>query len=90
MTLPGNRMSWAVIQNVAKGNAEKGEGFRFSEWGPEATLEMANFVRHLRNPYNGTLGDIIDKSPNISKIMLEEKFYETWYDGRVVLLGDGT
>ncbi|KAF9365856.1 hypothetical protein BGX34_007944 [Mortierella sp. NVP85] len=89
MTLPGNRISWAVIQNVAKGNAEKGEGFRFSEWGPEATLEMANFVRHLRNPYNATLGDIIDKSPNISKIMLEEKFYETWYDGRVVLLGDG-
>ncbi|KAF9962580.1 hypothetical protein BGZ65_008700 [Modicella reniformis] len=88
MPLPGNRISWAVIQNVVRGNAENGEGFRFSEWGPEATMEMANFVRHLRNPYNGTLGDVIDKSPNISKIMLEEKFFETWYDGRVVLLGD--
>ncbi|KAG0241835.1 hypothetical protein B0O80DRAFT_127595 [Mortierella sp. GBAus27b] len=88
MALPGNRISWAVIQNVSKGSAEKGEGFRFSEWGPEAAMEMANYVRHLRNPYNGTLGDVIDRSPNISKIMLEEKFFETWYDGRIVLLGD--
>ncbi|KAI8601916.1 hypothetical protein EDD21DRAFT_414459 [Dissophora ornata] len=88
MPLPGNRMSWAVIQNVQRGDAEKGEGFRFSEWGPEATMEMANFVRHQPNPFGGTLGDIIDKSPNISKIMLEEKFFEAWYEDRVVLLGD--
>ncbi|KAF8937808.1 hypothetical protein BGZ58_002126 [Dissophora ornata] len=90
MPLPGNRMSWAVIQNVQRGDAEKGEGFRFSEWGPEATMEMANFVRHQPNPFGGTLGDIIDKSPNISKIMLEEKFFEAWYEDRVVLLGDAT
>ncbi|KAF9437964.1 hypothetical protein BGZ76_010418, partial [Entomortierella beljakovae] len=88
MPLPNNRMSWAVIQNVPRGDALNGEGFRFSDWGPEATMEMADFVRHQPNPFGGTLGDIIDETPMISKIMLEEKYFETWYDGRVVLLGD--
>lgn len=92
MPIPGNRLSWAVIQNVQKADARTGDSFKFSEWTPEATMEMANFVRHQPSPFNGgTLGDIIDKTPKdlISKIMLEEKFFETWHDGRVVLLGDG-
>ncbi|KAF9407671.1 hypothetical protein BGZ94_002607, partial [Podila epigama] len=91
MPLPGNRMSWAVIQNVPRADAKSGDSFKFSEWTPEATMEMANFVRHQPNPFNGgTLGDIIDHTPKelISKIMLEEKFFETWHDGRIVLLGD--
>ena len=91
MPIPGNKLAWAVIQNVTKADALKGDSFKFSEWTPEATMEMANFVRHQPSPFNGTLGDIIDKTPRdlISKIMLEEKFFETWHDGRVVLLGDG-
>ncbi|KAG0028841.1 hypothetical protein BGZ81_004382 [Podila clonocystis] len=91
MPIPGNRLSWAIIQNVQKADAKTGDSFKFSEWTPEATMEMANFVRHQPSPFNGgTLGDIIDKTPKdlISKIMLEEKFFETWHDGRIVLLGD--
>lgn len=90
MPLPGDRVSWAVIHNVPRAEAKAGEG-KLSEWGPEASAEMANFVRHQPSPFKGTLGDIIDKTPKelISKIMLEEKYFESWYDGRVVLLGDG-
>ncbi|KAF8927172.1 hypothetical protein BGZ52_004774, partial [Haplosporangium bisporale] len=90
MPIPGNKLAWAVIQNVTRADARKGDSFKFSEWTPEATMEMANFVRHQPSPFNGTLGDIIDKTPRdlISKIMLEEKFFETWHDGRIVLLGD--
>ncbi|KAF9185542.1 hypothetical protein BGZ51_002615 [Haplosporangium sp. Z 767] len=89
MPLPGHRVSWAVIHNVPKAEAKSGEG-KLSEWGTDASVEMANFVRNQPSPFKGTLGDIIDKTPKelISKIMLEEKFFETWYDGRVVLLGD--
>ncbi|KAF9575174.1 hypothetical protein EC968_004110 [Mortierella alpina] len=89
MPLPGDRVSWAVIHNVPRAEAKAGEG-KLSEWGPEASAEMANFVRHQPSPFKGTLGDIIDKTPKelISKIMLEEKYFESWYDGRVVLLGD--
>jgi len=90
MPLPGNRVSWAVIHNVPRAEAKDGEA-RLSEWGPEASVEMANFVRHQPSVFKGTLGDVIDKTDKdlISKIALEEKYFETWYDGRVVLLGDG-
>ncbi|KAF9425320.1 hypothetical protein BGZ76_003320 [Entomortierella beljakovae] len=90
MPLPGNRMSWAVIHNVTKAVAKDSEA-RLSEWGPDASVEMVNFVRHQPTPWKGkTLGDIIDKTNKdlISKIALEEKYFETWYNGRVVLLGD--
>lgn len=37
------------------------------------------------------LGDLMDLTPKelMSKVMLEEKVFETWYSGRTVLLGDG-
>ncbi|ORZ11411.1 hypothetical protein BCR41DRAFT_408997 [Lobosporangium transversale] len=37
-----------------------------------------------------TLGDLIDRTDRelISKVMLEEKIFETWYDRRIVLIGD--
>lgn len=37
-----------------------------------------------------TLGDIYDNTPSdlITKVMLEEKVFETWYSGRTVLMGD--
>jgi hypothetical protein len=91
MPLPGDRVSWAVIHNVPKANAKEGEA-RFSEWGPEATAEMINFVRHQPSPFKCTLGEVIDRTPThlISKIMLEEKYFESWYNRRVVLLGDGS
>jgi hypothetical protein len=90
MPLPGNRVSWAVVYNVPKTEAKAGED-RLSEWGSEASAEMIRFVRHQPSPFKGTLGDIIDKTDKtlISKIALEEKYFETWRDGRVVLLGDG-
>ena len=39
-----------------------------------------------------TLRDLMDRTPQnqVSKVMLEEKVFKTWYDCRTVLLGDGT
>lgn|SRR5690348_4178171 len=38
-----------------------------------------------------TLKDLMDLTPrgHFSKVMLEEKVFETWYSGRTVLIGDG-
>lgn len=71
--------------------------FRVSEssWGPEAAAAMCEEVRDFpipNGPPGSTLGDLIYMTPKelISKVALEEKVFETWYSGRIVLMGDGT
>ncbi|KAF9120614.1 hypothetical protein BGX30_003082 [Mortierella sp. GBA39] len=70
------------------------EAFKNSDWGPEAAMAMCEEVKDF--PVMGgdgkdlTLGDLFAWSSKdyISKASLEEKVFETWYDGRTVLLGD--
>ncbi|KAG0018550.1 hypothetical protein BGZ81_010186 [Podila clonocystis] len=56
---------------------------------------MCKEVRHFKLPIGKdgakvTIGDLIDRTPKdlISKVMLEEKVFDTWFDRRTVLLGD--
>lgn len=71
------------------------ETFRNSEWGPEAAAVMCEQVRDFPIIAGGdkkfTVGDLIDWTPkeHISKVMLEEKVFQTWGSCRTVLLGDG-
>ncbi|KAF9385646.1 hypothetical protein CPB97_004616 [Podila verticillata] len=92
MTLTDNRVGWIITQDVRSQSRSNGEKrtFKYSDWGPDAALEMCNRVRDYASPIGGTMGDIYDKTPKdaISKIMLEDKFYTTWHHGRIVLLGD--
>lgn len=68
-----------------------------SEWGSHAAKHMCDETRELRTPIKSdedgylSLGDLYDRTPQdrVSKVMLEEKVFETWYYGRTVLLGDG-
>ncbi|KAF9124986.1 hypothetical protein BGW39_007752 [Mortierella sp. 14UC] len=66
-----------------------------SEWGAYSTQVMCNETRdfpiHLGDGRKRTIGELYDKTPKefISKVMLEEKVFDTWYSGRCVLLGDG-
>ncbi|KAG0273759.1 hypothetical protein BGZ95_010416 [Linnemannia exigua] len=65
------------------------------DWGLLAIEMMCDGVRNYAIASGGgktmTLGDLIDRTPKnqITKVMLEEKLFTTWYSGRVVLLGDG-
>ncbi|GJJ77148.1 hypothetical protein EMPS_09507 [Entomortierella parvispora] len=90
MPLTENRIGWMVTQDVRMNGTDEDRNFGFSEWGPEAALDMCNQSRHLPCPYYGTFGDLIDRTPKdrISKVMLEDKYFESWYHGRTVLLGD--
>ncbi|KAF9124920.1 hypothetical protein BGW39_007797 [Mortierella sp. 14UC] len=80
----------AIIQDGQDG-IEKSE-----EWGPFAVQAMCDETSKFPVPIKGegdrtmTLGDIYDLTSKdmISKVMLEEKVFETWYSGRIVLLGD--
>ncbi|KAF8943822.1 hypothetical protein BGZ47_005013 [Haplosporangium gracile] len=68
--------------------------FRNSEWGPEAAEVMCDQVRDFPIVSGGTtplnMGHLIDWTPKelISKVMFEEKVFETWHDCRTVLIGD--
>ncbi|KAG0342754.1 hypothetical protein BG000_001614 [Podila horticola] len=77
-----------------KDSSKRNDSFRNSEWGPEAADALCREARVLKIPGGKdgvvTLGTYIDKSPReyVSKVMLEEIVFDTWYSGRAVLMGD--
>ena len=91
-----NRICWVVIEYHNQELSKESESFRKSEWGQEAVESMCDLVRDFPIPVGPegselTLGHLIDRTPKelISKVMLEEKVFDTWYHGRTVLMGDG-
>ncbi|KAI7830180.1 hypothetical protein BC939DRAFT_439767 [Gamsiella multidivaricata] len=88
--LKKNRIAWRVTYNLPSTQIRQEHHIRSSDWGPMQVQEMADTCRDFVCPYGGTLADLIDKTPmdRISKVLLEEKFFETWYHNRVVLIGD--
>ncbi|KAG0346439.1 hypothetical protein BG005_000740 [Podila minutissima] len=95
LTTITNRICWFVIRFLDKESSREHDPFRSSEWGPEQAEAMCREVRHFKVPIGKegaivTMGDLINKTPKdlISKVMLEEKLFETWHGGRTVLLGD--
>ncbi|KAF9563298.1 hypothetical protein EC968_004882 [Mortierella alpina] len=93
-----NTICWMVIHHLDKTTSKAAENDRSrqsenAEWGPLAAQTMCQQTRDFPIPGgSGTmvLGDLFDRTPQdlISKVMLEEKVFETWYAGRTVLLGD--
>ncbi|KAF9428396.1 hypothetical protein BGZ94_002536 [Podila epigama] len=64
-------------------------------WGEEAAQQMCHEVRGLKVPggregFELTIGDFIENTPKqcLGKTTLEDIVYDTWHDGRTVLLGD--
>ncbi|KAF9903126.1 hypothetical protein EC991_004152 [Linnemannia zychae] len=60
------------------------------EWGTQSSDAIPEDWRNFPCPIGGTMGDLFDQTPRevVSKVVLEEKLYQTWYHGRVVLIGD--
>ncbi|KAF9124060.1 hypothetical protein BGW39_008500 [Mortierella sp. 14UC] len=91
-------ITWMVLHHLDKASSKAAEEQRFresenSEWGPLAAQSMCDETRHFPLPIGikkFTMGDIYDWTPKdrISKVMLEEKVFQTWHSGRRVLLGD--
>ncbi|KAG0364390.1 hypothetical protein BGZ54_007583 [Gamsiella multidivaricata] len=90
MPIPGQRYSWLVTKTLEVPVTITSNNSECVDWGPDATDEMSKAVRHLQGPDGGTVGDLIDNSERqlISKVMLEERIFRTWYGGRTVLIGD--
>lgn len=85
---------WGVIKYLDVQNSAAYSREQRSDWGEGATETMCNEVRDFPIPGGDgslRLGDLIDGTPKaqITKVMLEEKVFDTWYHGRTVLVGDG-
>ncbi|KAG0285169.1 hypothetical protein BGZ96_010527 [Linnemannia gamsii] len=97
-TTPHNTKTWTVIRHLDKSSSTDLENQRLKNnentgWGPLDVQVMCDESRGIAIPGGSgdmTLGDLIDLTPKelISKVMLEEKVFETWYSGRTVILGD--
>ncbi|KAG0339451.1 hypothetical protein BG000_002083 [Podila horticola] len=95
MTTKQNTVCWMVIHFLDKDSSERNDSFRNSEWGLEEAEALAREVRPFKVPGGKdgkvhTLGEYVDKTPReqMSKVMLEEIIFDTWYGSRTVLLGD--
>ncbi|KAK3816922.1 MAG: hypothetical protein JOS17DRAFT_758561 [Linnemannia elongata] len=98
-TTANKTLLFSVIHQLDKTTSKAALDQRFrnsensGEWGAIPALTMCEETRAFPIPLNGemkTMGDIYDLTPQdmISKVMLEEKVFKTWYYGRIVLLGD--
>ncbi|KAF9172165.1 hypothetical protein BGX20_006209 [Mortierella sp. AD010] len=89
-TFPDNRIGWQICGKMENPEDHDQQNFRFSDWGPVAADELCDQVRHYQCPFGGTLGDLMARtSPErLSKVMLEEKYFQTWWHMRTVLIGD--
>ncbi|KAG0086982.1 hypothetical protein BGZ92_007704 [Podila epicladia] len=95
LTTKQNTVCWIVIHFLDKDSSKRNDSFRNSEWAPEAAEALAREVRPFKIPGGKdgkvlTLGEYVDRTPrhSMSKAMLEEIVFDTWYSGRTVLLGD--
>ncbi|KAF9320554.1 hypothetical protein BG003_005737 [Podila horticola] len=95
LTTKNNTICWFVAEYLDSDSTTSYATRQNAGWGPGAAEAMCDQVRHLQVPIprdgrNMTVGNLIDISPkdSISKVILEEKVFDTWYGGRTVLLGD--
>ncbi|KAI1319859.1 hypothetical protein EDD11_002853 [Mortierella claussenii] len=85
----GNRITWSVTGPLLTSNKSE-QNFMVSQFGSEDVDKTCRLVESLEIPYGGTLGDLIAETPRecMTKILVEEKHYKTWYHGRTVLIGE--
>ncbi|KAF9135809.1 hypothetical protein BG015_003218 [Linnemannia schmuckeri] len=86
--VPGNKLAWNVVVQLGI-TPIADEQFKASDWDTQQNQVMMDSIRHFKTPY-GTLGDLFDATPVdcVSKVFFEDKLFETWNHGRVVVIGD--
>ncbi|KAF9897335.1 hypothetical protein BX616_005774 [Lobosporangium transversale] len=83
------QICWSLSAQVAEPESQ-GLNINNAEWGPEANEAMIKQFENEPCPWGGKMGDLIEATPKnlISKVVLEDKLFKTWYHGRTVLIGD--
>ncbi|KAF9144964.1 hypothetical protein BG015_012052 [Linnemannia schmuckeri] len=89
-TVANNRVCWNIQLQLDSAKSKK-ELSQTSEWDTDNNDAMIKEVNDFRTPLGLSMGELIRATPRdrISRIFLEEKLFDTWHHGRVVLIGDG-
>ncbi|KAG0380963.1 hypothetical protein BGX24_002183 [Mortierella sp. AD032] len=90
-SLTNNRIGWGFGTQILTDELQmENDTSKLSEWGPESTQALCAQIQDYEVPIGGTMGDLIHATPrdSISRMMLEEKLFETWHHQRTVLIGD--
>ncbi|KAF8946749.1 hypothetical protein BGZ47_011493 [Haplosporangium gracile] len=94
LTTATNTVCWGSVLFLDEESSKEDKSFSNPGWGQEAAMAMCEEVKDFPIIGGGDkrlmLQDLMDLTPKdqISKVMLEEKVFETWYSGRTVLVGD--
>ncbi|KAF9165964.1 hypothetical protein DFQ26_009014 [Actinomortierella ambigua] len=88
IALEGMRLGWRLAGQFLSAQVQSEENFRFSEWGSDDINVLVKDLSDRTAPIVGTVGKLFDSTKQISRIMLEEKKFDIWYEGRTVLMGD--
>ncbi|KAF9978034.1 hypothetical protein BGZ73_003961 [Actinomortierella ambigua] len=86
--LSGGRLGWRIGGKVLSGNMKDQENFRQSDWDVESIEDIKHELNDCPAPLVGKVSVLFENTKLISRVMLEEKHFDTWYEGRTVLIGD--
>jgi len=88
----GDKISWCFGGEIDQDSRDAVDPKTNDQWAPGNTQQLLEEIRDIPTVYGCKVGDIINTTPkgNVSSVLLEEKFFETWHSKRIVLLGDGT
>ncbi|KAG0029309.1 hypothetical protein BGZ82_008031 [Podila clonocystis] len=85
-----NTLCWVLIEFFDKSKLQEAQYIK--RWKSTPAGDMCEAVKDFPIPggANLTLGDLMAETSRnlLSKVMNEEKFFQTWHSGRTVLLGD--
>ncbi|KAI1308939.1 hypothetical protein EDD11_004148 [Mortierella claussenii] len=90
VNIPDDRICWAMWMELDPTTVATEKNTETSEFGPQNTEPIAKCFRDLPSPCGGSMGDLMNATQEsvISRVLVEQKLYDTWYHGRTVLLGD--
>ncbi|KAF9118015.1 hypothetical protein BGW39_001572, partial [Mortierella sp. 14UC] len=87
-TVPGNKICWNVIIQLGLSSLAD-EDVGSADWVTQDNKKMMESIRQFKTAY-GTMGELFDvtQADRVSKVFFEDKLFQTWNHGRIVLIGD--
>ncbi|KAF9977008.1 hypothetical protein BGZ73_007314 [Actinomortierella ambigua] len=86
--LPFGRIGWGIAGDLLATQIEDADSFLYSEWGSDSVKVLQKEIKDIKVPFGLTVGQLINRTSDLSRSLLEDKFFHTWFDQRTVLVGD--